>query len=239
MQALTSRHRASAELALALAAATFATSACAHTILEAAQQQLHRELDAPSRRVEIRPLLDAAALAAVEGPTSAVARPTGAIHPSSRMTVRVDLIEAGRVARQVDVPFEVHAYERVPVAARDIGAGESFGDADCERREVDLAALKSEIVSGDDAARRWVARRAIAAGSPLRRDQVDARRDVMLGERVQLHHTVGALRFDAIAVAEQGGSAGQLIRVRPDSATGAVYARITGAGSVQLEEQTR
>lgn len=148
------------------------------------------------------------------------------------MAVWVDIRQGGQLRRSVLVPVQVRAWQKAWVAERDLAAGAKLTSDLLRVDEVDVAAGGQAAWAGEPEGR--VLRSAVLAGHYLGASQIAAPRAVSRGERVELMHRLGAVQVLAGANALQDGDPGQHIQVRVDGAQGAVLARVTEPGRVEL-----
>lgn len=167
------------------------------------------------------------------GPTELVARPLAADTSwSRRVSVWVDVRQAGVTRRSVLVPVQVQAWQHGWVAQRDMVAGTRLTVDQLREDEVDVAAGGQSAWRGLPDGQ--VLRVPVLAGHYLGQQQVMVPRAVSRGDRVELIHRLGAVQVLASASALQDGDTGQHIQVRPDSSQAAVLARVVEPGRVEL-----
>ena len=83
-----------------------------------------------------------------------------------------------------------------------------------------------------------IPRRSVAAGTALRRQWLEAPRDVLRGDTVRVEAKVGAARIEGEGVAEASGSAGALIPVVNPVSRRRFLARVEGKGKVTVRKGT-
>lgn len=151
---------------------------------------------------------------------------------SSRMTVWVDVKQAGHAKRTLLVPVDVAAYRTGWVAMRDLPVGTRLSPSILREQEVDIAAGGNEAWSGEPEG--LVLRSPVLAGHYLAAGQVVAAPAVSRGDVVQVLHRMGAVEVQATANALQDGDLGKTIQVRISANQPPVLARVMAAGQVEL-----
>jgi flagella basal body P-ring formation protein FlgA len=151
---------------------------------------------------------------------------------SSRMTVWVDVKQAGHAKRTLLVPVDVAAYRTGWVAMRDLPVGTRLSPGILREQEVDIAAGGYEPWAGDPEG--LVLRSPVLAGHYLAAGQVEAAPAVSRGDVVQVVHRMGAVEVQTTANALQDGDLGKNIQVRISASQSPVLARVMAAGQVEL-----
>lgn len=176
------------------------------------------------------------------GPLEARVRPLPeGQSPAPRMQVWIELWRAGRFVRALPLRFAVTAPAPALLARRPLAAGSRPLAADFEVGQVDLAALGHRLPAAGQADP-WAAladgvrlRRALPAGAALDAFNSEPAPPVCNGDLVRLSLTAGPVALARPARALQDGLLGQRVAVRPPGATHSIMARVTGAGTVEVE----
>jgi len=152
-----------------------------------------------------------------------------------RTAVWIDVLVDGAVYRSVAVPFQVRAWRAVPVALRALAADSVANARDFRLARQDVLALAGVPATVPGQHEQLRLRAAVAEGAVLLREQVVPAGAVRRGDRVTLVVTGGAIRIESVAVAQEDGSAGALLRVVPAGGGEAVKARVLGPGLVAID----
>lgn len=203
-------------------------------LFAAAAGELEISLRQRAKRVESEMPRDGARGLVVDaGPVELTARPLPPGQSlSSRVSIWVDVKQAGVSKRTVLVPVIVHAWQDGLIALRDLPAGTRLDPDHVRPAEVDIAAGGSAAWQGEAAGQLLSTR--VLAGHYIGTAQITSPRAVSRGESIQLVHRLGAVEVVANARALQDGDPGQHIQVRPGNAQGPVMARVIEPGMVEL-----
>ena len=106
-----------------------------------------------------------------------------------------------------------------------------------ERSEEGVPAVGEFVASVEEAAGK-IPRRYIPAGVPIRREWIESPKTIERGDQVRVEARAGAARLELTAVAQAGGSDGDLIPVLNPSSKRRFMARIEGKGRVSVEGGT-
>lgn len=200
---------------------------------EAAAQALMRTWSGRFDALEVTPATGGRGLVVPAGPIEVTARaPDAEAWPRARQTVWVDVRQGGATVRSALVKLTVQAQQQGWIAVTDMPAGARLASTLLREEPVDVARAGQPVWQGP--VEGWALKTPLRAGQPLVAAQVEKAPTVARGERVVLNHRAGALVMTASAEALQAGAIGQAIQVRVDSARGAVLARVTGNGEVEL-----
>jgi flagella basal body P-ring formation protein FlgA len=150
-----------------------------------------------------------------------------------RPTVWIDVTVDGAFFRSVPVGFEVHAWRKTLVAARDLPPGPAPDCAAFEARDTDLTTLGGPAVEHCGAVQGRLAR-PLAQGEALLQAYLKNTAAVAQGETVTLEYTAGAIALESRAVALADGAVGQRIDVRPAGALQPVRAEVAANGIVRI-----
>lgn len=173
----------------------------------------------------------------VEAPASDVrlqVRPLGGAPVRSRMVVWVDVWAADRFVRSVPVSFGVQAWRDVAVAAQPLAAGAPLPGGRVVSRPVDVATLDGAQLAGPAPGESLQVRRNVAAGAPLRVQDLGAAPLVQRGQWASLRSGAGAVVSEARVEVLQDGRAGESVRVRQPGALTQVMARVVGPGQLEV-----
>ena len=202
-------------------------------LLSIARQSLETWLRSRSEHFEIaQPLrLDRVAVPVGE----LTFRPREFLHnlrPTKRMQVWIDVFADGRFVRTIATSFDVHAYGWGWVARDDVHTGQILLESALEKKEVDLALLKSEPLIDITANRRL--KRTVPAGQVLAVSDVEAIPAIQRGERVAVRSRVGVIHLVTSGSALQEGRVGQRVLVSPTESSRPVAAVVVDHGLVEV-----
>lgn len=167
------------------------------------------------------------------GPLRLSARPLQGATLRSRMLVWVEVRVADRFVRLAAVPFRVAAWREGLAVARPLTAGASISQDDVAVRPIDVAAEPAGVVVGTPAAGLRT-RRNLSPGAALRTGDLEPAPAVQRGQWASLRSGEGAVLAEARVEVLQDGRVGQSVRVRPSGGAGALFARVTGPGQLEL-----
>ncbi|MDI5935134.1 flagellar basal body P-ring formation chaperone FlgA [Halomonas kalidii] len=158
--------------------------------------------------IEVRP--PSARLPACEAPQPFLT------HASQPVLGRVSVgVRCGAEGRQVRyLQAEVGVIGDYPVAAREIAPGTAITADLLETRRGDLSRLPRQAVLDEAEVLGQVARRPLAAGSPLQAHQVQARALVERGQKVTVEAQGPSFRVTREGEALEPGGEGERVRVR-------------------------
>lgn len=175
--------------------------------------------------------------------------PDGALHltvrpmaegarPARRMQLWVDVWVDDAFIRAVPVDFSVQAYQTAYVARQGAATGSIVHMDDFEKKEIDLAdpAKQDAVVVRDDASPLRL-KRGVAQGAALLQSQVQPVPAVMRGQSATLHSRIGMVELESKVEVLQDGFPGQMVKVKPASASESILARVTGAGLLEMTER--
>ena len=138
------------------------------------------------------------------------------VQAGPRSALRLTWREANKITRTRTVWFAVQGMQSVPVAARDIRAGEDVLSVDVRNDVRDALALGCTPTRGIDGVMR--ARHSIEMGEAVCQRSVERRPAVARGETVTVHYMSGRVSVTTKGVALQDGAIGQKLRVKnPES----------------------
>ena len=158
-------------------------------------------------------------------------RLVGAVSHGSA-TVEVTVLVDQEPFKVVRVPYRLHRYQRVLVAARPIEKAEPLGEANLELQRVEAAAGPCPFLTGFEAVAGRVAAQDLRQGTRLTLAAVAAPAVVFRGDVVHLVATEGRIRVATRAIALADGAAGDRIPVRNLTADRVVQAVVHGQGLV-------
>lgn len=161
-----------------------------------------------------------------------------ASHPlfSRRQSVWVDLSVDGEFVRAVAVPFEIQVYAPAYVGDEDLPVGQTLAPGRLKVRSVAWTGRDPLPVPVKAPAPFADLRlcRALKAGEPLVRNQVQAVPLVTVGGQATLRMHQGAILLESRVEVLQDGSLGQTVRVRQPQANQPILAQVTGPGAVEV-----
>ena len=198
--------------------------------------QTPQDLAVPSGKVELK----ARSQAVLQ--TAAAATPPLA----KRQSIWVDIWVDGRFIRTAPVGFDVSVYAPAYVALRDLAAGSVFDPghpdpAQLAVHEVEWSGRSAEPVMPvppelQPPLPTLKLRHNVSAGQPVTHADVAAAPLVTHGGFATLRSKTGPIVLESRVEVLQDGTAGQTVRVKMPKATGAVLARVTGPGQVEMQE---
>lgn len=204
----------------------------------AARVALQRWLDARSEHSRIDVLMAPTDVAAPAGDISITVREPVETQPRSHMQLWVDVRTDGQVVRSIPVSFAVQAWRTAYVARQHLSTGRTATAAQFDSRQVDVAAAGGAVEPvSSDAMQRWQLRQPVLGGGVLLSRQVDVAPAVVKGQMATLRTQEGMLMVEGVVEVLQDGHLGQLVKVRASAATGAVMARVTGPGLLEMTER--
>lgn len=154
---------------------------------------------------------------------------------SKRMVVWIELFGSdGRFLRAVPVGFEVSAYAPGYVAIGDMAIGRQLSETDLTVKELEWAARGALPESPTGRVLRL--RRPLVAGEPLTRAHIEAVPSVSRAQWATLRMSKGLVNLESRVEVLQDGQPGDTVRVRLPKATGAILARVIGAGTLEILE---
>jgi flagella basal body P-ring formation protein FlgA len=187
------------------------------------------------REARLRSLELPAAVRIPPGPFDArlVVPPGGAV--VGRVRLQVELVQDGEPVRAVWLTADVALEGDVVVARRPIGRGETIQAEDLavERREI--PAHGGDLVTDPLEAEGRVAKAAVSALTPLRREQLTAPVVVRRGDAVLLIAQRGGLRLTVPAEVRDDAGEGDSVRVTNRVSRKDVMARVIDARTVRVD----
>ena len=157
----------------------------------------------------------------------------GTIRYNAPVQVRVDIKVNGVRQMNLVTTWRVKKILMVLVAARDLPSRTTLSDADVvfERREIDRiddVILDSKGIVGQET------RRALTVGTVLTKNMLGKPQLVKSGDNVTIVSIAGAVMVKATGQALQGGSAGDVIRVRNLASGKVILARVQDENTVVI-----
>ena len=198
---------------------------------------------AGAAKIDLQAVTIPTSLNVPEGEISLRARPLGNIRISKRMLVWIDVFAAGRFVRATPVRFEVTAFASLPVAVNTHTAKTLLSRENLEVRELDLALMDPNrkgtgagvLVSTHAAEPTQRLRRMVKSGDMIVDADVQTVPAVSRGDWATLTTQNGLVALESRVEVLQDGRIGQSIRVKQVSANGAVLARVSGPGRLELQ----
>lgn len=199
-----------------------------------AQEALRTALGRDHERVELQVRDSASAHTSLRTGEVARVRPirwTGL--PARRMTVWLDVVSNGRVARAVPVEIEVHAWATAWQATADLRpAATPVNEGYLSETLVDMTTVDVAPWRGELDGRRL--RKPLLAGQVLTVAHLERVTAVTRGQQVDVKASSGELQIDAQAQALQDGQVGDLVQVRVSKSAAAVTGRVVSSGTVEV-----
>lgn len=165
-------------------------------------------------------------------------RPIYASALAKRMVVWVDVLSGERFVRAMPVHFDVSLLSRTSVASSEIAAGSSLQVDQQVEREVDVTLLAQAGVAPIDptseSGRQQRVVRRLRPGEAITEANVRASPAVTRGEWVKLTSRAGSMALESRVEVLQDGEVGQMVRVRQATSTGAVQARVSAPGRLEM-----
>ncbi len=156
--------------------------------------------------------------------------------PRSRGEVRITVraVADGMPLDARVVRFLVHARESVLVLTKDVRVGEAI-TADCvTTKVVDVTKATTDLLRNPSEVRRAVARRVLAAGTPLRESMLRRLPDVRRGDMVEILYRCGSLVVSARRPARSGGRKGTGVTPGGSASGRTVTGRVAGPGLIEV-----
>lgn len=205
-------------------------------IADTAKKALQEWLTGRAERSEISELADTRDAMVAPGKLRVIARAPTDDMPHRRMLVWVDIWVDDAFVRVVPVSFAVQAYQTAYVARQDVRVGRIVQDHEFDSRQIDIAESAAPVAVLKDAAT-WRMKHSVSRGGVLLKNQVEEAPAVARGESATLRSQVGVLTLESKVEVLQDGYPGQMVKVRLAAASGAVLARVTGAGLLEMTEK--
>lgn len=152
---------------------------------------------------------------------------------AKRSSSPVEILVDGRLVRTVPVSFDLRAFGPGCVATRSQSAGEILQLSSLEEREVEWSGR--DLLPAEWARREALRlRRPIQPGAVLTRAHVEPAPVVAQGDWASLHVRQGLVNLESRVEVLQDGRAGERVRVKLKSGRGAISARVTGPGTLEV-----
>lgn len=208
----------------------------AEQLLEVARQALADRLPCADD-VQIEPVTrpEAVLVAAGSSPPTLRASMAGSGPAAGRAPVCVTGSVDGTEVFRTTIVFQVHAFETVMVARRDILQGEPLSEDCIIDKRLDVTTLSpGNHFSTASALAGAKAARLIRAGMPVTRQMIVFPPAVRKGDLVQIVFRTPFITLSARGVAREDGSPGQAIRVNNIDSGRDVTGEVTRAGQVSV-----
>jgi flagella basal body P-ring formation protein FlgA len=226
---------AGTDLATGAAGATLVAGHAGSAPLGAARARLldHLHQVRPDiERFELTPIGPAPALHAVVATAEA-------IHGSAlsaRTCVWIKVGQAGHSAGSVPIWFSVKAYRPVLISQRNRGARDAVDASDFTVEERDVAPLSSVPLAVDTDVTRMRARRSIASGRVVVKEDLEEMPQVLRGQEVTVQVRHGAVEIETSAVALREARLGEPVTLQNPSSHMNYAARVVGQARVAVIE---
>jgi len=124
---------------------------------------------------------------------------------------------------------------RIVVPAHNIARGDTIGETDLTYATVDGNALMSGVVTAMDELKGMQARRVLAAGNPVRTD--DVRRPVVVtkGQTVTMSFAAPGVDLSAMGRAMSEGGVGDTVTIQNPASYRMISATVTAPGTVRAD----
>lgn len=137
---------------------------------------------------------------------------------------RFRLPVVGRLVRQIELP----------VAAHPIARGQTLAAADLDWRRFDARRVPRGTLEVPDQLIGTITRRSLQAGRPIADRDVERPTLVERGRSVRLVYAGPGLRLEALGIAQQSGTLGEVVRVVNADSERALSGIVAGPGKVQI-----
>jgi len=160
----------------------------------------------------------------------------GDIPAGGKVRVIVTGSSDGTALFRTAVGFQVHAFQNIVVARRDIAQGEPFSDENVIERRLDVTAMSpgSLLLDRGGLAGKKAAR-SIRAGMPIARQMVVIPPIIKRGAIVQIIYQTPFLSLSAGGVAQEDGVPGRMIRLRNVDSGREVVGEVLSNGLVRVK----
>ncbi|MFZ6659023.1 flagellar basal body P-ring formation chaperone FlgA [Undibacterium sp. TJN19] len=152
----------------------------------------------------------------------------------SRVTVWLDISVAGVFSRSIRVPLKVKVLADTLIAKRDLAKGISPTCDDLVTREADIASMDGLASAADCNLLKGNLKKAIAAGTVLTKNFIQAPIAISHGDNISLLLNAGAFVLESRATALADGEIGQRIQVKPTAATDTIIAVVVAPGVAKV-----
>lgn len=132
--------------------------------------------------------------------------------------------------------FAVSGLQSLPTAKSEIRAFAPLGPEATQYEQRDAMSLSCEPIRAPEALAGMRARSRIPAGAVICTEAIESRPAVGRGEQVTVVSTAGAITITGLAVAQEDGSIGQVLRVKSPSSGETYAAAVTGEREVRVHE---
>lgn len=166
--------------------------------------------------------------------TAAVHAPPGVV-PLGRVRLELELLVDGAPVRTAWVTAEIARFGEVVVATRQIARGEQLRPGDVALQRLELSGLPRSVLTDPAEAEGGLARQALTAWAPIRREHLGTPVAVRRGDAVVLVAERGALRVTAAGEARQDAARGDAVAVVNRGSGKALVGRVLDAGTVAVE----
>lgn len=162
-----------------------------------------------------------------------VAQPGRAV--LGRMRFQVEILVDDRPVRTAWVTADVAVYGSVLVATRPVARGETIAAADVTVERRDLAEAGKGVLGAPEEAIGRVARAALVAWAPLRREQIETAADVHRGDLVLLVAERRGLRITVAGEVRENAGRGEQVHVFNRTSRKDLIGRVVDANTVVVD----
>lgn len=200
-------------------------------LIQLASDSLQHMLRDRYAKVEIKPVDSIRDVLLPEGAELRVRPWSGTI--SRRIGVWIDVNVEGRAYTAVPVWFAVKAWTHVPVARRDLPAGQQVKEVDfaMELRDVLQTTKTLEHLPPDGTA---LLRRAVAQGSPLTNAVIEMAPAISRNQQVVVKLASGGIAIETSGLAQSTGRIGDSVTVKNPGSSEVFLAKVVAPGVVTV-----
>jgi flagella basal body P-ring formation protein FlgA len=152
--------------------------------------------------------------------------------PNTRLNVQVSCQQANNWS--IYVPVELAIYRPAVVAVNALTHGSTVGPGDVRLVEVNISQINGQHLSSLNDAIGKDVKRSIAAGAAISDQQLIAPLMVRRGEAVLINASSNIVAVKVSGIAMTDGRLGEQIRIKNQSSSRIVNARITGPGQAEV-----
>ncbi len=187
-----------------------------------------------TRRFKVAPTHAPRPVRAPEGEiTYEVTTPNG-LRYWGNTAVYIRILVDGEPLRQVILPFKIHMYDRVAVAARPLRARQVLTEADIRFEEQEIGTKEQRYFFDAADLVGQVITRGLAAGQPILRALVKKPVLIEAGAPVTIVANVNGVEVKTEGVALEPGREGDVIRARNQASRRVVRVRVLDAETVEV-----
>lgn len=152
--------------------------------------------------------------------------------PNSRINLQISCQQAE--SWSIYLPVELSMHRSVVVSVKPLTHGSTVGAGDVRLADYDISQINGQYLSSLDEAVGKDVKRPIAAGAPILQQQLLPPLMVRRGEAVMISAASTIVAVKSAGIALTDGRLGEQIRIKNQSSTRIVNARITGPGQAEV-----